>query len=58
MKNMKVKLLFFNSIFLAKLLEPRVEICRRLLKLDRIMAIENLKKHLILALLFLISLFG
>jgi len=40
----------YTSIFLAILLEPCIEICRFFLNFIRIMAIENLKKHSILAL--------
>jgi len=48
--NMKVKQSSLNLIFWLKYLKPCREIWRFFLHFDRIMAIENLNKHLILAL--------
>jgi hypothetical protein len=47
----KQKTLKHLSIFLAKILEPHIEIWRYFLNFGRILAIENLKKYLISALL-------
>jgi len=47
----KQKTLKHPCIFLAKILEPQIEIWRYFLNSGLILAIENLKKHLISALL-------
>jgi hypothetical protein len=57
---MKVKFLKHPSLFLATLHQPCIEIWRFFLNFGRIVAIENLKKHIILALLLFknIAFFG
>ncbi len=47
----KQKTLKHPSIFLAKILEPHIEMWSYFLSFGLILAIENLKKHLISALL-------
>jgi hypothetical protein len=46
--NMKVNCVKHPSIFFGYLLEPCIEIEEKILNFHRVLAIENLKKHMIL----------